>query len=102
MGERRGEDFEAREEMDVWKDLLEQETARREQSDDDNRKLRDEIFRLKTENSTPGGAARLNHTTNIYNITKKRQISPSRPRSVLSDRVDDRNGTFSAASTLVE
>lgn len=102
MGERRGEDFEAREEMDVWKDLLEQETARREQTDEDNRKLRDEVFRLRTENPTAAGAARLNHTTNIYNITKKRQVSPSRPRSVLSDRIDDRNGTFSAASTLVE
>lgn len=102
MGERRGEDVEAREEMDVWKDLLEQETARREQSDEDNRKLRDEIFRLKTENQTTGGATRLSHTTNIYNITKKRQLSPSRPRSVMSDRIDDRTGAFSAASTIVE
>lgn len=101
LGERRGQNVEAREEMDVWKDLLEQETARREQGDEENKKLREEIFRLKTEASN-SGIPGLNHTTNIYNITKKRQVSPSRPRSGLSDRLDDRNGTFSAASTLVE
>jgi predicted nucleic acid-binding Zn-ribbon protein len=100
MGERRGDNVESREEMDVWKDLLEQETARREQSDEDNRKLRDEIFRLKSEAS--GGGSSLNHATNIYNIGKRRQISPSRPRSVMSDRVGERTGAPSAASTLVE
>lgn len=105
MGERRGQNVEAREEMDVWKDLLEQETSRREQADEDNKKLREEIFRMKTEtssNSGSGAPGHLTHTTNIYNITKKRQISPSRPRSEFSDRFEDRNGNMSAASTLVE
>lgn len=102
MGEKRGDSVDTREEMDVWKDLHEQEMARREAADEDNRKLREEIFRLKTEGSATGGSAGLNHTTNIYNITKKRQISPSRPRSVMSERFDDRNGAFSAGSTLVE
>ncbi|EPE02584.1 anucleate primary sterigmata protein b [Ophiostoma piceae UAMH 11346] len=66
------------EEEDVWKDLLEQETGRREQADEDNRKLRDEIFRLKQDlHSYSGGASgtsgsgALHHTTNIYNISKK-------------------------------
>jgi chromosome segregation ATPase len=99
IGQKRGEDMDAREEMDVWKDLLEQETARREQSDEDNRKLREEIFKLKSEQALPA----LNHTTNVYNITKRRQLSPTRARSVLSDqRVDDRTGALSAASTLVD
>ena len=102
MGERRGQNVEVREEMDVWKDLLEQETARREQGDEENKKLREEIFRLKTETASGSAIPGLNHTTNIYNITKKRQVSPSRPRSGLSDRADDRNGTLSVASTLVE
>jgi predicted nucleic acid-binding Zn-ribbon protein len=102
MGDRRGQNVEVREEMDVWKDLLEQETARREQGDEENKKLREEISRLKTEIVTGSSIPGLNHTTNIYNITKKRQVSPSRPRSGLSDRFDDRNGTFSAASTLAE
>ncbi|KAE8445554.1 hypothetical protein EG329_013318 [Mollisiaceae sp. DMI_Dod_QoI] len=102
MGERRGQNVEAREEMDVWKDLLEQETSRREQADEDNKKLREEMFRMKTETSSNSGAPGLMHTTNIYNITKKRQVSPSRPRSEISDRFEDRNGNMSAASTLVE
>jgi predicted nucleic acid-binding Zn-ribbon protein len=102
MGESRGQNVEAREEMDVWKDLLEQETSRREQADEDNKKLREEIFRLKTESSSCTGPSGLSHTTNIYNITKKRTVSPSRPRSGMSERIDDRNGNLSAASTLVE
>jgi len=103
MGERRGQNVETREEMDVWKDLLEQETSRREQVDEENKRLREEVFRLKTEPVSVAGSAGLNHTTNIYNITKKRSGSPTRPRSGHSDRLsEDRNGTFSSASTLVE
>lgn len=99
MSEKNTQNVESREEMDVWKDLLEQETARREQGEEENRKLREENFRLKAEAVTNGG---LSHTTNIYNITKKRATSPSRPRSVLSDNPEDRTGAFSAASTLVD
>ncbi len=102
MGERRGQNVEVREEMDVWKDLLEQETARREQADEENKKLREEVFRMRTETTSNSGVPGLNHTTNIYNITKKRQSSPSRPRSQLSNEIDERNGASSAASTLVE
>ncbi|KAK2037971.1 microtubule associated protein [Colletotrichum somersetense] len=100
LGERTSGNLGSQEEADVWKDLLEQETARREQSDEDNRKLRDEIFRMKQEMSSGHGG--LHHTTNIYNITKKpRQTSPSRPVSGLSGD-HETNGGFSAASTLVE
>ncbi|KDN70045.1 putative microtubule associated protein [Colletotrichum sublineola] len=100
LGERTSGNLGSQEEADVWKDLLEQETARREQSDEDNRKLRDEIFRMKQEMSSGHGG--LHHTTNIYNITKKpRQSSPSRPVSGLSGDIET-NGGFSAASTLVE
>ncbi|KAK1706400.1 microtubule associated protein [Colletotrichum lupini] len=100
LGERTSGNLGSQEEADVWKDLLEQETARREQSDEDNRKLRDEIFRMKQEAS--GGHGGMHHTTNIYNITKKhRQVSPSRPVSGLSGDLET-NGGFSAASTLVD
>ncbi|TEA16329.1 Anucleate primary sterigmata protein B [Colletotrichum sidae] len=100
LGERTSGNLGSQEEADVWKDLLEQETARREQSDEDNRKLRDEIFRLKQEMTSGHGG--MHHTTNIYNITKKqRQSSPSRPVSGLSGDLET-NGGFSAASTLVE
>jgi predicted nucleic acid-binding Zn-ribbon protein len=103
-GERLGENFERQEEADVWKDLLEQETARREQSDEDNRRLRDEIFRLKQELAAQSTVGPMHHTTNIYNITKKsreRPLSPTRPGASFSGDPDG-NGTMSVSSTLVE
>lgn len=104
-GERVGESLGRQEEADVYKDLLEQETARREQADDDNKRLRDEIFRLKQEINgtvTPGGG--MHHTTNIYNITRKaRPVSPSRSRPVsgMSGEIDPASVT-SQSATLVE
>ena len=100
--EKTGESLGRQEETDVWKDLLEQETARREQADDDNRRLRDEVFRLKQEMSSLTGG--LHHTTNIYNITKKRDrpASPSRPVSSFSGDMDSNGAALSASSTLVE
>lgn len=104
-GERVGENLGRQEEADVYKDLLEQETARREQADDDNRKLRDEIFRLKQEmNGTASVPGAMHHTTNIYNITRKpRPTSPSRSRPVsgLSGEIDP-SGASSQSATLVE
>jgi Micro-tubular organiser Mto1 C-term Mto2-binding region/Centrosomin N-terminal motif 1 len=44
-----GSDVGSREERDMWKDMLEAETAAREQSEEDNKKLREEISRLKTD-----------------------------------------------------
>lgn len=102
MGEKRAQNPEAREEMEFWKDLLEQETARKEQVDEDNKRLRDEIFRLKTDSNSTTGIPGLQHVTNIYNITKKRQVSPSRPKSGVSAAPDDQGGDFSTSSTLVE
>ncbi|KAL2127088.1 hypothetical protein VTI74DRAFT_11362 [Chaetomium olivicolor] len=103
-GERLGEDFERQEEADVWKDLLEQETARREQGDEDNRRLRDEIFRLKQELAAQAGVGPMHHTTNIYNITKKsphRPMSPTRSGISYSGEPNE-NGTMSVSTTLVE
>ncbi|KAI1073572.1 hypothetical protein F5B20DRAFT_499356 [Whalleya microplaca] len=109
-GERVGESLGRQEEADVFKDLLEQETARREQADDDNRKLRDEIFRLRQEMNggiaVGGGAGGggMHHTTNIYNITRKaKPQSPSRSRPVsgLSGEIDPAT-SLSQSSTLVE
>ncbi len=44
-----GSDVGSREERDMWKDMLEAETAAREQSEEDNKKFRDEITRLKND-----------------------------------------------------
>lgn len=104
-GERVGESLGRQEEADVYKDLLEQETARREQADDDNRRLRDELFRIKQEingTAAPGGG--MHHTTNIYNITRKaKPTSPSRSRPVsgLSGEIDPTTAS-SQSATLVD
>ncbi|KAL2816820.1 hypothetical protein BDW59DRAFT_152962 [Aspergillus cavernicola] len=46
-----GSDSGAREERDMWKDMLEAETASREQADDENKRLRDELMRIKSDMS---------------------------------------------------
>ncbi|RKF55712.1 Anucleate primary sterigmata protein B [Erysiphe neolycopersici] len=102
MGEHRSHNAEVHDEMDIWKDLFEQETLRCERINDENKRLHEENARLKSENVVNSGAPGLNHTTNIYNITKKRQVSPVRPKSGMSDRWDDRNCSFSVESTLVD
>ncbi|KAG8162359.1 hypothetical protein KVR01_008124 [Diaporthe batatas] len=108
-------------ELDAWKELYNQESARREQSDEENKRmgeenrtLRDEIFRLKQDlaNSTHNLGGRpsshasqpsgMSHTTNIYNITKKsRPQSPSRPQTRMSE-ADTMNGAMSVSVSLVE
>ena len=42
-----GSDIEVREEVAMWKDLLETETARKEQAEEDNKRLRDELSQLR-------------------------------------------------------
>ncbi|KAI1007364.1 Anucleate primary sterigmata protein B [Podosphaera aphanis] len=103
IGERRGQDTtDSGKEIDILKDLLEQETSRYGRIDEENQRLREEIHRLKTVTPTPSGIPGLNHTTNIYNITKKRKASLTRPKSSMSDRLEDRNGSVITGSTLVE
>lgn len=52
MGESRpgASEVGSREERDMWKDMLEAETIAREQAEDDTRRLREEIARLRQEN----------------------------------------------------
>lgn len=103
LGERNGENLGRQDEVEVWKDLFEQETARREQADEDNRKLRDENFQLKQEMAT--GQAPMHHTTNIYNITKKhrdRKGSPNRPISGLAGEIEGSQANLSAGTTLFD
>lgn len=102
LGERSGSNVGVPDESAVWSDLLEQETVRREQADEDNRKLREEIFRLKKELSAQGNTQ---HTTNIYNISKKPRdgtFSPSRPMSGLSGDADNPNANVGGSSALVD
>ncbi|KAI9772764.1 MAG: Anucleate primary sterigmata protein B [Geoglossum umbratile] len=100
IGERKGADGDlgAREEIDMWKDLLDAETARREQADEENKKLREEIWRLKNDGSSTTTNL---HTSTIYNTSKRQTMSSGRSLVAIGD--SDRNGAVSAASsTLVE
>lgn len=95
-----GDDPGIREEVDMWKDLLEAETARREQADEDNSKLRDEIRRLKSDASS---TTTNNQATNMYSVNRRPKLSSTVSYNSTSEREPDRNGAISAASsTLVE
>ncbi|KAI9825380.1 MAG: hypothetical protein M1819_000546 [Sarea resinae] len=102
MGERtsRGVDADigAREEMDMWKDMYETENARREQADEDNRKLREEIWRLKNDGSS---TTTNNFASNMYHVSKQQRASFSQARSSSSENAE-KNASLSSASTLVE
>ncbi|KAL1887918.1 hypothetical protein Sste5346_009922 [Sporothrix stenoceras] len=104
-----GESLGRQEEEDVWKDLLEQETARREQADDDNRKLRDEIFRMKQEMHTTNGGTvssngerSLHHTTNIYNISKRANGQNTNTNPSVGGSIDTDASATTGSATLIE
>ena len=101
VGESNGNvDIGVREEVDMWKDLLDAETARREQADEDNRRLRDEILRLKSDASS---TTTNNHAANVYHVNRRQKLSSTVSYNSVSDREPDRNGAFSQSSgTLVE
>lgn len=88
--------------MDMWRELLEAETARREQADEDAARLRDEIKRLKAE--VVANPSTTNHVKNVYNINKRQQVSMSTTQSEAgqSETGTDANGTTTSTSTLVE
>ncbi|KAI9738235.1 MAG: Anucleate primary sterigmata protein B [Cirrosporium novae-zelandiae] len=94
----RDEDVAAQDETDAWRSLLESEQARREQADEDNRRLREEISRLQSEAAS---TAANNHTSSMYHINKPRR--PSSKVSMDSGRDQDRSGATTASSaTLVD
>ncbi|KAL4792294.1 hypothetical protein BDV19DRAFT_368889 [Aspergillus venezuelensis] len=94
-----GSDSGAREERDMWKDMLEAETAAREQADDENRRLREELMRVRSEASypiTPAAAPlRTGHRNRGDSMVSY---------SAASDRDFHRNAATgsSTSSTLVE
>lgn len=83
----------------MWKDLLDAETARREQADDENRKLREEIWRLRSDSSS----ITTNNATNIHHTKIKQHTSSAFSYTDSSSGDYGRNRSTSAASsTLVE
>ncbi|MCJ1400229.1 Anucleate primary sterigmata protein B [Xylographa trunciseda] len=102
MSERRagGSDIGVREEVDMWKDLLETETARREQADEDNKHLREELWRLKADAAS---TISYNQSGNNYNTVSRRHASSGTTQLNGSAEDAEQNGIASAASsTLVE
>ncbi|EPQ64341.1 Bgt-4826 [Blumeria graminis f. sp. tritici] len=102
MGERRGHDLDTRGEIDILKDLLEKESDRFEQIDDENKRLREENFFLKIETSSNSGDRGHSHTTIESQNQKRSQKSPRRPASSMSGRYENHNDSISAGSTLVD
>lgn len=97
--------------MEMWKDLLEAETARREQADEDAQRLREEVAKLTAERAAEreaavAAAANNNNTThnvrNIYNITRRNQTSFTTRSNSGSDAAGEQNGNLSTATTVVD
>ena len=80
-----GSDIEAREEVAMWKDLLEAETARKEQTEEENRRLREELWQSRGDS---------NHTADPFPQSKRRPYS-----SGTSNGID---GTSRSSATLVD
>lgn len=92
VSRRGGSDIGIREELDYYRDELEAETARREEADEENKRLREENWRLQAE-ARPEQRYPRNSRPGSSNISQ----------TARSDRGFELNGTASAASsTLVE
>ncbi|KAE8348699.1 hypothetical protein BDV28DRAFT_80290 [Aspergillus coremiiformis] len=85
-----GSDVGAREERDMWKDMLEAETAAREQAEEENKRLRDEALRLKSEMSSIIVSTR---------PTQRDRIGSMNSYSAASDRELNRNSNSGSSSS---
>jgi len=99
MSDRRPSGSSAIEEKDeMWKELVEAETARREAADEDAEELREENRRLKSELSN----SIQTNVRNVYNISKRHNISYSTRSEVgQSDSGGEVNCSDSQASAVV-
>lgn len=91
MGTRTGDGVGRQEEADVWKDLLEQETARREQTDEENRKLVEDVFQLRREISL-GGPRPQKYNFKVNKESIERNTPPS----------DGEEGSSAHSAALIE
>ena len=82
----------------MWKDLHEAENYRREQADADNRKLREEIWRLK---SDAASAVSNNPRSSGLHGDKRLQMSSSSSQVNSADHDPDRSGAITAASSTL-
>ncbi|PYI21183.1 putative anucleate primary sterigmata [Aspergillus violaceofuscus CBS 115571] len=90
-----GSDVGAREERDMWKDMLEAEAAAREQAEEENKRLREEALRLRTEMmSFPLASARPGQRDWVGSVASYSAASER-------DFVRNANTGSSSSSTLV-
>jgi chromosome segregation ATPase len=88
--------------IDMWKDLLQAETARREQADEDAEKLRDEVHKLKDQAAVTNNT---HNVRNVYQISKRQNVSygaRSEAGSVAGADMANGDRPDSQASTLVD
>ncbi|KAE8375297.1 hypothetical protein BDV26DRAFT_268050 [Aspergillus bertholletiae] len=85
-----GSDVGAREERDMWKDMLEAETAAREQAEEENKRLRDDALRLKSE---------MNSIIVSTRPSQRDRVESMNSYSAVSDRELNRNTNLSSSSS---
>ncbi|GME34674.1 Spindle associated [Neofusicoccum parvum] len=102
MGDRRNSEPSAgvEEAMEMWKDLLEAETARREQADEDAERLREEVRRLKAEREQ--SSQQTTNVRNSYNMSRQSRMSYARSQSGSDGTTENRAATSASSVTLVE
>lgn len=102
MGDRRNSEPSAgvEEAMEMWKDLLEAETARREQADEDAERLREEVRRLKVEREQ--SSQQTTNVRNSYNMSRQSRMSYARSQSGSDGTTENRAATSASSVTLVE
>ncbi|KAK7569098.1 microtubule associated-domain-containing protein, partial [Phyllosticta citricarpa] len=102
MGDRKNSEPKAgvEEAMEMWKDLLEAETARREQADEDAERLREEVRRLRAEREQPNHSTA--NTRNNYNASRQSRVSYARSQSGSEGTAENRASTSLSGVTLVE
>jgi DNA repair exonuclease SbcCD ATPase subunit len=92
MAGQRGEDTAGmKETMDMWQDLLNAETGRREQAEEDIRKLREELTNLRIERASPA-PAKLAKTRNLADYEESIAAD-----SEYANGIDGLNGESTAA-----
>lgn len=103
MGDRKNSEPSAgvEEAMEMWKDLLEAETARREQADEDAERLREDVRRLKAEREQ---SSQQTNSRNPYSMSRQSRMSMSHARSQSGSEgtTDNRASTSASSVTLVE
>ncbi|KAI1911469.1 hypothetical protein LOZ39_004112 [Ophidiomyces ophidiicola] len=90
-GRAAGSDAGAREERDMWKDMLDAETAAREQAEEENRRLRDEMLCMKEADAASTSFSRNSRRRGMSSVIShsdiERDFARSTPRGAVSHNI---------------